>query len=90
MGTTVDLNACIGCSGAALTNTHYGVGYTYNSPSHKHPVWAFIVPSGVTPDFGDLDILPFLELSPKNAGLTLNPNDGISACGDPGFSCVGV
>jgi hypothetical protein len=90
MGTTVDLDACIGCSGASKTITHYGVGYTYNSPSHKHPAWAYIVPSGVTPDFGDLNILPFLELSPQNGGLTLNPNDGISACGDPGFSCLGV
>ena len=90
IGTTVDVPPCVGCSGASLTFTHYGVGYTYNAPSHKHPVWAFQIPSGITPKFGDVNIWQFLELSPSFSGLTINPNDGISACGAAGFVCLGV
>lgn len=90
IGTTVDIDACIGCSGGSLTALHFGTGYTYNAPSHKHPAWALRVPSGITPEFGDLNVWQFLELSPTFSGLTINPNDGISACGAAGFICLGV
>jgi len=81
MTSTEDVNVCVGCSGTINTSSYYGVGYTYDAPAHKHPVWSIRVPSGITPEFGEFNIWNFVELSPPS-GITINPNDGISACAD--------
>jgi len=81
MTSTEDVNVCVGCSGTLNTSSYYGVGYTYDAPAHKHPVWSIKVPSGITPEFGEFNIWNFVELAPL-PGSTINPNDGISACAD--------